>query len=57
MDVLEKDVSNLIDDGPVFLPFGERVTKANIDCDDFMDVPEYLGNEVFPPVLWDDVSR
>jgi hypothetical protein len=55
-DMFEEDITNRIDDGAVFLPFGECIAETGVDGNDFKDVPEDLRDEVGSAGLGYDVA-
>jgi poly(3-hydroxyalkanoate) synthetase len=54
---LEENVANLLDDVARLLTFVEQLGQANVDSENFENVPEDLGHKVFSSVFRDDVLR
>lgn len=52
---VEEDVSDVIDDVRLLLTLVEEVGESNVDGVDLEDVPENLGDEIFPTSFRDDV--
>lgn len=52
---VEEDVSDVIDDVRLLLTLVEQVGESNVDGVDLEDVPENLGDEIFPTSFRDDV--
>ena len=44
--VLFKDITDLADDGKLFLALGERVPEAGVGVDNRLQVPEHLRDKV-----------
>jgi hypothetical protein len=51
--MLQKYITNPINDGVRRLSFNESVTKACVDCQNISDIPEDLLDEVLSALGWD----